>query len=201
MRLVILGGSGAGKGTQAECLASHFQVPLLSTGEILRSALALKTVSKTEIDPEIDPLVMGLAAQARGYVEQGELVPDEVMIGFIRQRLLQQDMAQGWILEGYPRTAFQAEELDFLLEELGQGLNAAIWLEVSEAVLIRRSLARSRSDDTLETVQRRIQTLETATKPLQDYYGYQQRLLLVNGDQAPETVTAEILRNLAVLAG
>jgi len=191
-RLILLGGSGAGKGTQAARLSQRLSLPVLSTGDLIREAMA--------DDADASEALMELADQARPYVDKGELVPDSLMIAFIRQRLQQPDMLQGWILEGYPRTAFQAEELDFLLEELGQTLNQAVWLEVPRGELVQRSLARSRSDDDLAIVQRRIDNLEAFTKPLQDYYGYKKRLLMVDGSQSADAVEQEIVAQLAAIA-
>ena len=196
MRLVILGGSGAGKGTQAVRMGQRFKLSVLSTGDLIRSAIQA-TEERSAPD---DAALTQLAQTARPYLEAGTLVPDELMIGFIRQRLLQPDMQQGWILEGYPRTAFQAEELDFLLEELGQSLTRAVWLEVPQELLVERALSRSRADDAPETIKRRIETLETHTKPLMDYYGYKKRLLLVDGAQSPDAVEAEITARLTELA-
>jgi adenylate kinase len=192
MRLILLGGSGAGKGTQAARLAQRLALPVLSTGDLLREAMAMGAKPAAALAE--------LAHQAEPYVARGELVPDPLMIGFIRQRLQQPDMAQGWILEGYPRTAFQAEELDFLLEELGQTLTRAVWLDVAREELIRRSLARSRSDDDLAVVQRRIDNLEAFTQPLQDYYGYKKRLLMVDGSPSADAVEQQIVEQLAVAA-
>lgn len=127
MRLVILGGPGAGKGTQAQQLCQPLGISPVSTGDILREAIA----NQSE-----------LGHQAHFYVEKGELVPDEIMIEFMRQRLMQPDVANGWILEGYPRTAFQAEELDFLLDELEQHLDWAIYLQVPEGVMVSRSTGK-----------------------------------------------------------
>jgi adenylate kinase len=181
VRLVILGGAGAGKGTQAIQLSTHLNVPGIATGDILRMAIASNTP---------------LGTQARPYVEKGELVPDEMMIEFMRQRLLMPDVTNGWVLDGYPRTAFQAEELDFLLEELEQHLDWAIWLDVPESVLMSRSLARSRQDDRLEIVQRRIQLFQERTIPIMEYYEHRQRLLTINGNQSPEQVKQDIMQKL-----
>ncbi len=210
MRLVILGGSGAGKGTQAQKLGQRLNLPVLSTGDVIRAAIATQaaadsessasedSVSKNLVESAqpTDPELVKLAQAAKPYLEQGKLVPDELMIGFIRQRLLQLDMQQGWVLEGYPRTAFQAEELDFLLEELGQSIRYAIWLDVPQETLIERALARSRADDDLDNMKRRIQSLEEYTKPLQDYYGYRKRLLLIDGARSPEAVEADLIQQL-----
>jgi adenylate kinase len=176
-----LGGPGAGKGTQAKLLSSSLAIPCIATGEILRQAIAVQTE---------------LGQQAQLFVEQGELVPDGVMIRFIRDRLLQPDVVAGWLLDGYPRTAFQAEELDFLLDDLKQSLDKAILIEVSEPMMINRSLARGRLDDTSEVIQRRIALFRERTTPLVDYYQFRDRLLRINGDQPAEQVHQEILTKL-----
>ncbi len=195
MRLVILGGPGAGKGTQAQQLCSQLNIPLVSTSDMLRQAIASQT---------------DLGLQAQPYLEKGELVPDELLIEFMRQRLLQPDIDRGWVLEGYPRTAFQAEELDFLLDELKQQLNWAIYLEVPESVMITRSVDRTytpegvvptgdlRPDDQPEILQRRISVFHDRIPTLLEYYGYHQRVLTINGEQSPEQVQQEILQKLKV---
>lgn len=188
MRLVILGGPGAGKGTQAQRLCRHLHIPWIATGEILRGAIAAQTE---------------LGNQAQPYLEQGELVPDPTMIEFIRERLTQPDTANGWLLDGYPRTAFQAEELDFLLDKLGQQLDWAIWLKVSEDELMRRSILRGQSvpegarpDDEPEIIERRIELFNERTIPILDYYDYGDRLLSINGNQPPDQIQVEILKGL-----
>ncbi|HEY9749065.1 MAG TPA: adenylate kinase [Allocoleopsis sp.] len=181
MRLVILGGPGAGKGTQAQNLCRHFEIPLISTGEMLRRAIAAQTP---------------LGQQVQAFVEKGELVPDETMIQLMRQRLLQADTSRGWLLEGHPRTAFQAEELDFLLEDLNQQLNWAIWLDAPDEVLMSRSIARQRSDDTPAVIQHRIESFREYTLPMLDYYEYRDRLLKINSNQSIEQVHQEILQRL-----
>lgn len=181
MRLVILGGPGAGKGTQAKLLCSHLKIPCLDMGQILRQAIA----SNTE-----------LGQKATAYVQQGELVPDDILIQFVRQRLLESDVEQGWLLDGYPRTAFQAEELDFLLEDLQQQLDWAIYLNVPERVLKNRSLGRSRADDQPNIITRRIELFYQCTVPILDYYQPRGRLLDINGDQPPEQIHQEIVQRL-----
>ena len=181
VRLVILGGPGAGKGTQAQQLCDYLQVPLISTGEMLRQAIA----SQTPLGQQVQP-----------YIEQGELVPDEVMIQIMRQRLLQADVSRGWLLEGHPRTAFQAEELDFLLEELQQQLDWAIWLDVPDPVMMARSLNHQRLDDTPEILQHRIDRFHAATLPMLDYYGHRDRLLKIDGNQSIAQVHQEIVNGL-----
>ena len=179
MRLVILGGPGAGKGTQAELLCSNLSIPLLAVGDILREAIADDT---------------DLGKLAVSYVEKGELVPDATMIQFFRRRLLLWDVFNGWVLEGYPRTAFQAEELDFLLDDLAQQLDWAIWLKVPTEVLLSRSIQRDRSDDSPEILQRRLDLYHERTIPILDYYEYRNKLLTIDGDRSPEQVQQDILK-------
>ncbi|MCG8366856.1 MAG: adenylate kinase [Pseudanabaenales cyanobacterium] len=177
MRLILLGGPGAGKSTQAKRLSQTLNIPWISTGDELRAEI----VAHTQLGEQVKPAI-----------EQGELVKDETMIGLIRQWLQTTDAASGWLLDGYPRTAFQAEELNFLLDELGQTLDWAIWLEAPEDILRERSQARSRLDDQPEAVQRRIKLLYERTVPILDYYDYRQKLLSVDGNQTPERVEQDI---------
>ncbi|MEQ8975279.1 MAG: adenylate kinase [Coleofasciculus sp. C1-SOL-03] len=194
MRLVILGGPGSGKSTQARQLCRHLGIVEISSGNILRRAIAAQT---------------DLGRKAQPYVEKGELVPDEILIEFMRQRLLEPDTAKGWVLEGYPRTAFQAEELDFLLEDLNQQLDWAIYLTVPESVMMTRSVkrtqnhaqdsqssAQSRPDDNPDIVKRRIELFHERTVPILEYYDYRHKLLTINGDQPPEQVQQNILTKL-----
>ncbi|AKG20216.1 adenylate kinase family protein [Calothrix sp. 336/3] len=186
MRLVIIGGSGSGKSTQAQRLSRDFLVPLISTGEILRDAM-----EQSSHCTEVNPTDLGCVVQP--YVERGEFVPDEIMIELIRDRLKKSDVSNGWILEGYPRTAFQAEELDFLLDDLQQQLNWAIYLQVPEAVMVNRSLERSLPDDEPEIVQKRVELFYDCTVPILEYYDRRRRLLTINGDQQPEAVQMNII--------
>jgi len=176
-----MGGPGAGKGTQAEQLCNNLSIPLLALGDILRAEIAGET---------------DLGKLAVSYVESGELVPDEILIKFIGRRLLLWDVFNGWLLEGYPRTTFQAEELDFLLDDLAQELDWAVWLKVPNEVLLSRSIERDRSDDEPEILQRRLDLFEERTIPLLEYYARRHKLLTVNGDQSPEQVQQDILKIL-----
>ncbi|MDZ8236580.1 MAG: nucleoside monophosphate kinase [Nostoc sp. ChiQUE01a] len=206
MRLVILGGSGSGKSTQAQRLCRYFDIPLISTGEILRKAISgdkpLQNFQWSQTDSRTYLSVYAslneLGYHARPYVEKGELVPDETIVELIRIRLRQPDINCAWVLEGYPRTAFQAEELDFLLDDLGQKLDWAIYLQVPEAVMVSRSLGRSLPDDQPEIVQRRVELFYDRTIPILEYYDRRRRLLTVNGDQSPEMVLQNILTLLSV---
>jgi len=183
VRLAILGGPGAGKGTQAKQLSQFLGLTWVSTGEGLRQEIAAST---------------DLGQQVQTQILQGDLVPDEAVIGWIRDRLVQPDVLDGWILDGYPRTAFQAEELDFLLDDLQQRLELVVWLEVPEAVLMERSLAMGRLDDQPATIQRRIQQFRERSSPLIEYYEFNNRLLQVDGNQAIERVHQEILARLVI---
>ena len=127
MRLIFLGPPGAGKGTQARALAQEWGVPQIATGEMLREAVAAGTP---------------LGREAQRIMERGALVPDDVMIGLIAERLRQPDAARGFILDGFPRTIAQAEALDRLLEDLGAGLDAVVYFDVAQPELLRRLTGR-----------------------------------------------------------
>jgi adenylate kinase len=178
VRLVILGGSGSGKSTQAQRLCKHFDLPLISTNEILWQVLAKHTNPHHHSQPSF---------------KAGTLITNEMMIEFIRTRLTQPDVHRGWVLDGYPRTVFQAEELDFLLSDLGQKLNWAVYLQVPQAVMVSRSLGRFLPDDQPEIVQRRIELFYDRTIPVLEYYDHHRRLLTINGDQSPDLVNHHIV--------
>jgi adenylate kinase len=191
VRLVILGGSGSGKSTQAQRLCRYFEIPLISTGEILREAMSGNKPQSVYAS------VADLGRHVQPYLEKGELVPDDMMIELIRTRFKKSDINSGWVLEGYPRTAFQAEELDFLLDDLGQELDRAIYLQVPEAVMVSRSLGRSLPDDQPEIVHRRVELFYDRTIPILEYYDRRRRLLNINGDQSVELVQQSILTLLS----
>ncbi|WP_017307001.1 adenylate kinase family protein [Spirulina subsalsa] len=187
MRLILLGGPGSGKGTQLRNLSQHLQLAGISVGDVLRQAIASQTF---------------LGVKAQPYVERGELVPDPLMIQLMRLRFLQPDLGtehKGWILEGYPRTAFQAEELDFVLDDFGQFLDSAIYLKIDETAMRERSLARSRADDSPEILNKRISLFHQRTIPILEYYGRRQKLLILNAEKSVEEVTQEILQKLELL--
>ena len=175
--LIFLGPPGAGKGTQAHVLAQALQIPHISTGEILRQAIAQATP---------------LGKKAQGYVAQGELVPDDLMLDLIRERLGSTDTQQGWILDGFPRNVIQASFLDKLLEELSQRADIVINLEVPDQILIARLLSRGRKDDTEETISRRLQVYREQTTPLINYYHSRDKLYSVDGDRTPEFVSESL---------
>lgn len=208
--LVLLGGPGAGKGTQAERLSSSLGIPQVSTGDLFRENL------KNETE---------LGLLAKGYMERGELVPDQVTVGMVRERLSRPDAAQGAILDGFPRTIAQAEALEALLAELGFELAVVPYIKVPEDVLLARLAGRwtcrkcgamyhelfsppqeagacdkcggelyQRPDDTPETQKHRIKVYFDQTAPLIDYYREKGLLREVDGRPGIEEIQTELLK-------
>ncbi len=183
MNLVLFGPPGAGKGTQSKILTTERGLPQLSTGDMLRAAIAART-----------PL--GLACKA--LIDKGELVPDETVIGIIAERYDQPDAANGAVFDGFPRTIPQAEALDKMLAERGRKIDLVLELKVDDAVLLSRVEARIkaggvlRSDDTPETLAHRLEVYYKNTAPLIDYYRQQGKLTAVDGMAPVETVTSQI---------
>lgn len=176
-RLIFLGPPGAGKGTQAQILADFYQIPHISTGDILRQAIAQKTP---------------LGQKAQMYVEKGELVPDALILDLIKERLSQPDSQKGWILDGFPRNVTQASFLEDLLKELDRAADRVINLEVPDRVLIERMLGRGRKDDNEETISRRLEIYREQTAPVIDFYRKRNLLEPINGNLSPEEVTASL---------
>lgn len=176
-RLIFLGPPGAGKGTQAKVLADLQRIPHISTGEILRTAVAGQTA---------------LGVKAQGYMERGELVPDQLVIELIRERLGESDAQSGWILDGFPRNVDQAEFLDALLIEVGQECDRVINFDVPDEILITRMLSRGRKDDNEDVIRRRLEVYREQTAPLINYYDSRQKLTTINGDQSMEEVTTAL---------
>jgi adenylate kinase len=163
MRVLLLGPPGAGKGTQADRIAARFQLVHLATGDLLRANVA-------------DGTPLGEVAQA--YLDSGELVPDEVVVAMMLERLTQPDCKRGFLLDGFPRSVTQARALDEHLAGLGAPLDAAINLEVAEEELLHRLARRGRADDNAQTIRNRLQVFTASTRPLLDYY--EERGLLFN---------------------
>lgn len=207
MKIIFLGAPGAGKGTQAEIVSERLGIPTISTGAIIRESLK----SGTE-----------LGLKAKKFIEQGDLVPDSVVIEIVKERLAKSDCEKGYILDGFPRTVTQAQALD----EMGIILDFAVSLEVSDEVIIERMTGRRvcqkcgktyhihhnpskggdvcecggsliiRSDDAPDVVRSRLEVYHSATEPLKDYYLAKGNLKLVEGAEAVEETTK---RTLAVL--
>ena len=194
MRLILLGPPGSGKGTQAQRLIHRYGIVQLSTGEMLRAAVAAQTP-------------VGL--KAKDIMAAGGLVPDEVVIGIISDRLDQPDAAKGFILDGFPRTVPQAEALDALLKKKHLKLDAVIELRVNESALLERVERRAaetrsrgeevRVDDTAEVLINRLASYRSMTEPLIHYYSERRKLLTVDGMMTIEHVTHEISRILAAI--
>lgn len=210
MKLILLGAPGAGKGTQAEILCKKFGVPSISTGNILRAAIKDGTPT---------------GVQAKSYIDAGQLVPDEVIIGILNERLAQSDCAKGYILDGVPRTIAQAKAM----EESGIEIDAAVALEISEDEILRRMRGRrvceacgssfnmeaipprvegicdncggkliQRQDDTPETVHKRLEVYHRETKPLVGYYAERGLLRTVDVSDSKEGTFHRIMTLLGM---
>ena len=164
-------------------LATELSIPHVSTGEILRSAVS----DRTEL---------GLKAQA--YMDQGELVPDELILGMVRDRLTQPDTQAGWILDGFPRNVSQAKFFDELLNTISQAYDRVVNLDVPDETLVTRLLGRGRKDDSEAVIRNRLAVYREQTAPLIDFYQSRQHLFSVDGSQAVEAVMAEIRRMIEV---
>ncbi len=180
-RLLLLGPPGAGKGTQAIRLVERLGIPQISTGDMLRSAVA----AGSEV-----------GQQAQSFMDQGQLVPDSVVIGVAEERLSQSDAADGFILDGFPRTAAQAGALDAMLERMGTALERCVALVAEEDPLVARLLERARiegrSDDNEETIRTRMKVYQEQTAPLIDYYRERRILSEVDGLGTIEQVAKRI---------
>jgi adenylate kinase len=189
MNILLLGPQGSGKGTQAARIAQEFALAHISTGEMLRHAISAET-----------PL--GLAVKP--IVESGLLVPDDQMIGLIRERLDEEDTREGFILDGFPRTLAQAEALDSMLGEIGRELDIVFELQVPDEVsyerLAKRALEEGRKDDTPEAIGRRLAEYHDKTKPLVGYYRLRGNLVGVHGENSIDHVFREIQEALQTVA-
>jgi adenylate kinase len=195
MRLVLLGPPGAGKGTQATRIAKRFAIPQLSTGDILREAVAAGTP---------------LGLRTKHIMDRGELVPDEIVIAVVAARIDQADAASGFVLDGFPRTVPQAEALDRELTARGIGLDAVLELEVNEGVLLVRIRGRAaeaanqghsvRRDDNPEVFKTRLKAYRTQTAHVTEYYRSRGLLKIVDGLQPIDVVTEELAVVLTAFA-
>ncbi|HSK47560.1 MAG TPA: adenylate kinase [Coriobacteriia bacterium] len=207
MNIVLLGAPGAGKGTQAAKIIEAYGVPHISTGDILRAAVANRTP---------------LGLEAKRYMDAGELVPDEVVIGLVSTRLAEPDTEKGFILDGFPRTTAQAEALDGELVSLGKSIEAAVAITVDPEVIVARLTSRrtcggcgritsvtegatceacggelvQRDDDNEATVRNRLDVYERSTAPLIDYYRRAGVLHEIDGDRPVDVVWADVKQAL-----
>ena len=211
LRLVLFGAPGSGKGTQGPFLAEKFNIPQVSTGEILRENVRNRS---------------DLGVVAEGYMSVGDLVPDDVIVKMVRQRISQPDAANGFVLDGFPRTVPQAEALDQMLTELQAPLQSVVYLKVSTELLAERLGGRwtcprdgrvynqaelgdrrsceddgepleQRDDDQPEAVRHRIQVFNELTAPVLDYYRPQAKVLEVDGDRGVDEIRHQIVAKLA----
>jgi adenylate kinase len=190
MRIVLLGPPGAGKGTQAAQVACRFGCPHIATGDIFRGNVAQGTE-------------LGRAAQE--YMDRGDLVPDDLVIAMVMDRLAEDDCGAGFVLDGFPRTVNQAEALDRRLVDLGVPLHGVLCLEAGEQELLRRlagrAAAQHRRDDAEQTIRHRLEVFAIKTRPLIDYYRHRRLLTMVDGVGRVEEVTDRILGGLPTLDG
>lgn len=182
MRLVLLGAPGSGKGTQATRLREHLQVPHISTGELLRAAVAAGSA---------------LGLQAKAVMEAGNLVSDDIVLGMLEERLLKPDTGNGFILDGYPRNLAQAHALDGLLDRIGQPADVAVQLDVASELLVDRLSGRAklegRADDSPDSVRKRLAVYSEQTAPVVDFYRNQGKLACVQGEGGMDEVFVRIL--------
>ncbi len=208
MNIVLLGAPGAGKGTQAAKLVEEFNMPHISTGDMLRAAVKAGTP---------------LGRKAKGYMDAGELVPDEVIIGLVIDRLQEPDTDNGFILDGFPRTSAQAVALDAELGKLERPLDAALCIDVDPEVIVKRLCSRrmcrdcgyigsdadascpkcggemyQRDDDNEATVRNRLDVYDKSTSPLIDYYRGSELLVSIDGDRDPNEVYADVKEALSL---
>ncbi len=214
MNIILLGGPGAGKGTQAKLMIEKYNIPQISTGDILRAAVKEGT---------------DLGKEAKRYMDAGKLVPDEVVIGIIKERLKEPDCEKGFILDGFPRTVPQAEALEKVLEQMGRKIDHVLSIEVPEEELIKRLTGRrtcrecgqgyhiifnppkeegkcdkcggelyQRDDDNEETVKNRLKVYQESTQPLIDFYSKKGLLRPVDGVGSIEDIFQRIVKILSV---
>ena len=186
IRLLLIGAPGAGKGTQAEKLAEAFEIPAISTGDIFRHNVK----NKTE-----------LGKQAKAFMDRGEYVPDSLTNALVRDRLSHADAVEGFLLDGYPRTADQVVELDDILAAQGNKLDVVVQLtaDTDEVVrrLLNRALEQGRADDTEDVIRRRLEVYEEQTAPLTSTYAARGLVVMIDGLGEVAEVTGRILEALA----
>ena len=181
MNLLVLGPQGAGKGTQAKRISSNYEIPHVSTGDMFREAIAARTPLGKEVEPLLD---------------QGILVPDELTIKLIRDRLSEDDAAGGFVLDGFPRNLAQARALDEMLREIGRGLDAILFFDIPDSVGMERALSRAeiegRNDDTTDVIARRLATYHAETEPVVEHYRTTGKLVPLHAAGTVEEVWRQI---------
>ena len=181
MNVLLLGPQGAGKGTQAKRIAFEYGIPHVSTGDMFRAAIA----ERSELGQRVDAI---LAA--------GELVPDELTVALVSDRLSREDAANGFVLDGFPRTIAQAEALDAMLTEIERSLSVVLELQLDDEMcmerMLRRAALENRPDDTPEVVRRRLELYHRETEPLVDYYLASGKLIGIHAGRTVDEVFAEV---------
>jgi adenylate kinase len=189
LNILLLGPQGAGKGTQGRLISAAYGIPHIATGDILRGAMA----EGTELGRQIKPIY-----------DAGGLVPDDIMIALIRERLASDDAANGFVLDGFPRTAVQAEALDEVLEDIGRPLSVVLEFQLPEPVSIERLTRRAedegRADDTPESISNRLRIYHEQTEPLIEHYRARGNLVGIHAHRPVEEVFEEIQRALEQVA-
>ena len=188
MYILLMGPPGAGKGTQAARLIEKYGIPQISTGDMFRAAIKNETP---------------LGVEAKKYIDAGQLVPDSVTVGIVRDRLVKDDCKSGFILDGFPRTIPQAEALKVMLKERGQDISVMIDLDVPEDELMTRLIKRGkdsgRADDNEETIKKRLVVYNTQTAPLKDFYKGEGKYQHINGLGSMEAIFEDICKAVSAL--
>jgi adenylate kinase len=189
VNILLLGPQGSGKGTQARRIAEEYGLAHIATGDMLRHAIAAETP---------------LGVEVKSIVERGDLVPDDLMIKLIRERLEDEDTREGFILDGFPRTMAQAQALDAMLSEIGRDLDIVFALQVDDATALerlhRRAVEEGRKDDMPEAIARRLADYHEKTKPLIGYYRMRGNLVGIHGEKPIDQVFGEIQEALQTVA-
>jgi adenylate kinase len=187
--ILLLGPQGAGKGTQGKLIASEHSIPHVATGDMLRAAMA----DGSELGRQVKPIY-----------DSGRLVPDDLMIALIRERLGEEDARDGFVLDGFPRTMAQAEALEEMLREIGRDLDVVLEFQVPDEVgrerMLKRAAEEGRTDDTPEAIDERLRLYHEETKPLIEYYRTRGNLVGVHGDRPVNQVFSEIQQTLEQVA-
>lgn len=185
MNVLLLGPQGSGKGTQAKRIEAEYGIPHIATGDMLRGVIE----EGTELGQRVKPIL-----------ESGQLVPDELMIDLIRERLGEPDAERGFILDGFPRTSPQADALDEMLDEIGRRLSIVFEFQLPDDIarerLVRRAVLEGRADDTPAVIDRRLELYHELTEPLVEHYRLQGNLIGIHGDRPVNEVFAEIQQAL-----
>jgi adenylate kinase len=189
VNILLLGPQGSGKGTQARRIAEEYGLAHIATGDMLRHAIAAETP---------------LGVEVKSIVERGDLVPDDLMIKLIRERLEDEDTREGFILDGFPRTMAQAQALDAMLSEIGRDLDIVFALQVDDATALerlhKRAVEEGRKDDMPEAIARRLADYHEKTKPLIGYYRMRGNLVGIHGEKPIDQVFGEIQEALQTVA-